>query len=218
MLFRSKPWPAKLALSGFLAVWLVLLAGGMAQLWSYENAAGAPAQAPSQWPVSSHVIRTAGLPALVILMHPHCPCSRATVDELSKLMTHCQGKLSATVVMIQPTGTPTGWERTDLWSSAAAIPGVTLMSDPGGAETRRFGALTSGQALLYSADGQLLFSGGITESRGHSGDNQGRSLIEALVLHELKQPIARIPTTPVYGCPLCGPDENQKNGSTSCPK
>jgi hypothetical protein len=158
------------------------------------------------------------LPALVILMHPHCPCSRATVDELSKLMTHCQGKLTATVVMIQPTGTPAGWERTDLWSSAAAIPGVTLMSDPDGVETHRFGALTSGQALLYSPDGQLLFSGGITESRGHSGDNDGRSLIESLVLHEMAQPDAQVPTTPVYGCPLCDRNENQNNGSTSCPR
>jgi hypothetical protein len=215
---RSKSCPARAALSAFLALWLLLLAGGMARLWKYESAAGAPAQAPNQWPAETRINRTAGLPTLIILMHPHCPCSRATVDELSKLLTHCQGKLTATVVMIQPTGTPDGWDRTDLWSSAAAIPGVTLLSDPGGVETRRFGAATSGQALLYSADGQLLFSGGITESRGHSGDNEGRSLIEALVLHEMDYPLAQVPTTPVFGCPLCSPNKNHHDGSPSCPR
>lgn len=218
MKFQSKRRQKWVFLSAFLGLWILLLVGGMAKLWNYEGTAGAAAQAPTQWPTQTHVSRAPGLPSLVVLMHPHCPCSAATVDELSKLMTHCQGKLTATVVMIQPDGTPDGWERTDLWRSAAAIPGVTLMSDPGGVETQRFGALTSGQALLYSPDGQLLFSGGITESRGHSGDNEGRSMIEALVLHELDHPLAQIPTTPVFGCPLCGPNEHKNNGSMTCPK
>src|SRR5436190_6315 len=80
-----------------------------------------------------------------------------------------------------------------------AIPGVTVRADVDGEAARRFGAATSGQALLYTADGRLLFSGGITESRGHEGDNAGRSAIAALVLGAEPTKLA---TSPVYGCPL----------------
>jgi hypothetical protein len=117
-------------------------------------------------------------------------------------MAECNGKLLATVLMIRPVGTPEGWERTDLWNSAAAIPGVSVTSDIAGRDCRFFGAQTSGQALLYAPDGKLLFNGGITESRGHSGDNAGRSAIAALVLGSMTAPDKKPVTTPVYGCPL----------------
>jgi hypothetical protein len=45
-----------------------------------------------------------------------------------------------------------------------------------------------------------MFAGGITESRGHSGDNAGRSAITAMVLGETLPKAAG--HTPVYGCPL----------------
>ena len=49
-----------------------------------------------------------------------------------------------------------------------------------------------------------LFAGGITASRGHSGDNAGRSVLVAL-LHGAGPrpggPVARH-TSPVFGCPL----------------
>jgi hypothetical protein len=144
---------------------------------------------------------------LVLFAHPHCPCSRATIGELAKLMTDCRGKLTATVLMLRPAGVQDGWERTDLWDSAAAIPGVSVVSDAGGTESRRFGAVTSGQVLLFAPDGRLLFSGGITESRGHRGDNAGRSAVAALVLGtgRAAQPVF----APVYGCPLF-------NNTSSC--
>jgi hypothetical protein len=140
------------------------------------------------------------MPTLVVLVHPHCPCTAATISELADLMSECHGKLAATVLMIRPAGMPEGWERTDLWERAAAINGVSVASDAGGAMCRRFGAATSGQALLYAADGRLLFSGGITESRGHRGANAGRSTIASLVAGSADD--ARSTLTPVYGCPL----------------
>jgi hypothetical protein len=93
---------------------------------------------------------------------------------------------------------PSGWERTDLWTRAAAIPGVHALSDARGAEAARFGAIASGQTMLYSASGELLFRGGITVSRGHSGDNAGRSAIVAL-LHQ-ESPVQT--ATPVFGCSI----------------
>jgi hypothetical protein len=52
--------------------------------------------------------------------------------------------------------------------------------------------------VLYGPQGDLLFQGGITMSRGHEGDNPGRSALESLVRHKLFNQVR----TSVYGCSL----------------
>lgn len=201
----------------FLAAWAVAVAVGVVKLWAYEGIAGAAARPPLALMADAPVPRDSKLPELILLIHPHCPCSRATIGELAKLMTVCNGKLHATVMMVRPAGVASGWEKTDLWSSAAAIPGVDVIADEDGRQSNRFGAATSGQTLLYAASGRLIFSGGITESRGHSGDNAGESAIISFVLDGGSSQSAAVVTTPVYGCPLL--DESltyQKEGCTVC--
>jgi hypothetical protein len=56
---------------------------------------------------------------------------------------------------------------------------VRVVADTDGADARRFGAIASGQTMLYGSDGRLQFTGGITGSRGHEGDNAGVDAIEA---------------------------------------
>jgi hypothetical protein len=115
-------------------------------------------------------------------------------------MAQAQGRVTAYVLFLKPAGTSDNWEKTDLWQSAARIPGVNVVVDDGGVEARRFHAVTSGQTALYDDEGRLLFSGGITASRGHSGDNAGRSAIVSL-LHAGE---AERTETFVFGCPLYG--------------
>jgi hypothetical protein len=88
-----------------------------------------------------------------------------------------------------------------LWRSAAAQPGVTVLADEGGQEAQQFGVVASGHALLYDEQGRLTFSGGITASRGHEGDNVGAdSLLAALGSSSLE---SSVPTRfPVFGCAL----------------
>jgi len=181
-----------------IAGWLLAVVVGLRAILVYENTPGENASFSSSWPAGSEIQRTPGVPTLVTLVHPHCPCSRASVGELALLMARAQGLVNANVVFVKPKGFPEEWEKTDLWSSAAMIPGVTLRVDDEGIEARRFGSQTSGQVMLYSADGQLLFSGGITASRGHSGDNDGREAIMSL----LTNGSAKQRETPVFGCPL----------------
>ena len=76
------------------------------------------------------------------------------------------------------------------------------MMDGDGREARLFQAVTSGQTILYDSHGRLLFSGGITASRGHSGDNAGRSAIVSLVNAEVPDRTETL----VFGCPLFTPD------------
>jgi hypothetical protein len=122
--------------------------------------------------------------------------------------------VSAFVLFFKPADFPEKWEKTDLWDSAARIPGVTVLSDPGGAEASRFNALTSGSSMLYDAEGRLLFSGGITASRGHSGDNDGRRAIVSLVTDEG----AAQAEAPVFGCSLVENDNTCSKGEKLCGK
>ena len=113
-------------------------------------------------------------------------------------MAHARGQVIANVLFVKPQGFSEGWEKTDLWQSAASIPGVTVMTDENGIEASRFRSKTSGQVMLYDVNGKLAFSGGITNSRGHSGDNEGRSAILSL----LTTGTVTNREAPVFGCPL----------------
>lgn len=192
-----KAWEALLG-----SAWLLLVAFGLTFLWNYANAPGVAAAAPPTWPAGSALSAPEGK-TLLAFVHPRCPCSRATLRELDRLMTEAKDLLSARVLFYAPSEEPSTWVETDLWEHAARIPGVRVLRDVDGAETRRFGAATSGQVLLYDAGGALLFSGGITAARGHSGDNFGRSSLLEIVLGG----DAERAETPVYGCPILNADE-----------
>ncbi|HYH83994.1 MAG TPA: hypothetical protein VEX60_00840 [Pyrinomonadaceae bacterium] len=171
---------------------------GTAFLWNYESRPGLAAAASDSWPTDSRIQRAADRATLVMLAHPRCPCTRASIGELSRLMTQARGRLTAYVIFVKPPNFSDGWEQTDLLTSAAAIPGVTIVRDDGGVEASRFHAATSGQTILYDSEGKLLFSGGITSARGHAGDNAGRTAIVSL----LTTGGAEQGETPVFGCPL----------------
>jgi hypothetical protein len=181
-------------------------------LWNYENSVGAAGYPPVHWPANTRVELASDGATLVMVAHPHCPCSRASIGELALIMTQCQGRVSAYVLFVRPEGFPNQWARTDLWDSAARIPGVTALNDEGGVEAARFKAVTSGTTMLYDARGKLLFSGGITGSRGHSGDNDGRSAIVAMLANEQTDR----PTTPVFGCSFLDPDKSRGEGEKLC--
>ena len=179
-------------------VWLCLAAVGLAVLWQYDNAPGEPAHAPGSWPSHSHLTRAADAPTLVMLAHPQCSCSRASLGELEELLARTAVHPKTYVVFLKPATVGDGWEETDLWRTAKRLRDVSVVRDDDGVEARAFGAATSGQTLLYDQNGRLEFSGGITGSRAHQGDNDGRQSLIAL-LNGARN--ARTGTN-VYGCPL----------------
>jgi hypothetical protein len=182
--------------------WLLVICFGLWILWDYENSPGKAAAPPHQWPADSKIQPARNHPTLIILAHPHCPCTRATIGELASIMAHSQGRLTAYVLFVKPAGFSDEWEKSDLWHSASAIPGVTVVIDDEGAEANRFHVATSSQALLYDGGGRLLFSGGVTASRGHYGDNAGQSAIVSLV----NSGTADRAESFVFGCPLFDPN------------
>ena len=184
------------------AFWMAVVAYGQRALLNYDFAAAPSANAPKQWPAESPLPRSSGLPTIVMVAHPHCPCTRATIEELAIIMTRLHNRATADVVFVHPRGLSDSWEKTDLWESAARIPGVTVLDDLDAKEATRFGVLASGQTMLFAPDGKLLFSGGIVPFRGHAGDNPGRAAIISLV----STGSGKVQQTSVYGCSLDDPE------------
>ncbi|OAI41638.1 hypothetical protein AYO40_02795 [Planctomycetaceae bacterium SCGC AG-212-D15] len=178
------------------------MGAGFYALLEYGSTPGEAGRPVSDWPAKSQVARDPSRANLVLAIHPHCPCSRATIDALAEVMARCQGLATAHVLFYRPADFPEGWERTDLWYSAAAIPGVATILDIDGLEASCFGAETSGQVMLYSARGELLFGGGITVSRGHQGSSPSLESLLACLTHGNSD---RTPW-PVFGCPLKNPE------------
>jgi hypothetical protein len=181
-----------------VALWLAATGAGLAGMAAYANRPGALAVARADWPAESHLVKDAARPTLVMVAHPQCDCTRASLAELAELLAEAPGAARAYVLFVVPRGADASWNTTGLWERARAIPGVIAIRDEDGVEGRRFGALTSGQTFLYGTDGRLRFSGGTTPARGHEGDSVG---VSAMV-DVLTQGRARTAQAPVFGCAL----------------
>jgi hypothetical protein len=188
------------ALRWFGVVWLAACLGGMAWLIDHGVRPGHAAAAEQLWPAGSAVQRHAGRATLVVLVHPYCPCSVATLIELGEIIAKTGNGADVTVLFSAPEDLALDFSGAPALARARALPGVTVLLDPGAHEADRFGAFTSGQTLLFAASGQLLFQGGITPSRGHLGDSAGKRALVALIAHGH----AEQPSSPVYGCALRG--------------
>lgn len=179
-------------------LWLLVVAGGIAAVSNYQNRHGSAGSTPEHWPAITTIRLHLDRDTLVMFAHPECPCTRASVEELNRLLAQGRGRIAAYVLFFKPGQLPADWTETGLKQSAAAIPGVNVQDDPDGVLARKFGAETSGYVVLYDPQGRLLFRGGITAGRGHAGDNAGETAIAALAAGQptdLRQ-------TPVYGCSL----------------
>lgn len=163
----------------------------------YELTPGDSAQAPIQWTDHTSALLSKESSTLIMFVHPQCPCTRSSLTQLSELMRKCGSKLKPYVLLLSPSKVPQGWNRLALMNEIQAIPGITVLPDPDGAEARRFSVVTSGQTLIYGRDGRLIFSGGLTAARGETGSyplNIVHSLIESN-----RTGITKLP---VFGCPL----------------
>ena len=184
----------------FAVLWLLAAGVGFALILNYQSTGGRAGITPEHWPSGTQITLDSKHDTLVMFAHPQCPCTRASMEELNRLLAQCRGQVAAHVLFFKPKNFSKDWMQTDLWRSAMAIPGVMVHEDSDGAQARLFGAETSGYVLLYDTHGQLQFEGGITGSRGHAGDNAGESAVASLLAGQ----VVGLQQTPVYGCSLLG--------------
>jgi len=92
------------------------------------------------------------------------------------------------VLFLHGADAPDSWRSSASVDVARGIPGLKLRVDETGAETKRYGAYTSGQVLVFDANGGLGFAGGITPGRGHEGDSAGAEAALAVLRGEASGP------------------------------
>src|SRR5262245_41953379 len=113
----SRTIPLVLVVAG----WLATTVTGFAIWELYESTPGLSGDVPH------HADRHAGSAAtweLVVYLHPHCPCSRATLSELTEIARTAGPAVVVRVVFVRPAGEEEGWERGELWDTATSSPGV----------------------------------------------------------------------------------------------
>jgi len=196
-------------LVGVMSIWALTVIACFSGMARYALTPGAAMAAPSQWPADLPFSPAPHGFTFVLTLHPQCPCSRATVNNLAGLIASHPAKAACYVLMVRPAGEPDQWEHTSLWDSAAAIPGTTVLTDVAGKWSARLGALTSGETFVFDPAGRLLFSGGITESRGHEGYSTGLAALQAIL--DGGQPQQQ--HTPVFGCALGVAQPTTQEGS-----
>lgn len=180
-----------------LLLWSGLIAGGYAWLLRYSFAPGRTSVAPRTIPVDLALPPRLRRPQLLLALHPRCPCSRATISELAKVLSRTRDACEVTLLMYKPAGAPDSWIQGALWDECRRM-NCQVRPDPNGRLAASLGSLTSGGVVLYDGDGRLRYQGGITGSQGHEGDNAGaQSVVQ--ILHGDR---ASHKSMPVFGCPL----------------
>ena len=150
-------------------------------MFVYESRPAQRSAVAEIWPERSGLERNAGGFSLVMAVHPKCPCTRASVAELNKLMLGFGGRVRAVALVTKPFELPDLWSESDVTARLREIPNVEVVRDHGGAKSDAFGVGSSGQTLLYDAAGELVFDGGITAFRGHEGPSVGSEMLKQLV-------------------------------------
>lgn len=172
--------------------WLAAITGGLWAWERYDTTAGTDRPTATTAPVARW--------QLTVVVHPHCPCARATMTELAEVCREV-AELVVRVVFVRPPGSADGWEHGRLWDAAVRLDGVELQLDDG-SEARQLGAETSGLAVLAAPDGRIVFRGGLTRARGREGDSAGRRAVLDWVRGSTGPAAA-----PVFGCPLFASDD-----------
>lgn len=184
--------------------WLGSVLGGFAALAWYKAQPGPAGAIHKKWPDSVTITPDAFKYTLLVFTHPKCECSDATLEELRNVLEENPDHLNVRVFFYHPQGTSADWSKGALWEKAKKIAGAEVYDDEGGIMARFFGAKTSGQTYLYNTRGDLMFAGGITQNRGHIGDNKGRRAIANVV----KSGTPSSDFTNAFGCGLFSEKEN----------
>jgi hypothetical protein len=181
------------------ATWLVAVLCGFVVVGNHAARAGDSADPGFDWPESSNLVRSKLHPTIVMVVHPHCPCTRASVAALERLLARSRRQADVTAFIFNPSKPAADWtDDSDTVARLRAMKTVRTVVDVDGRLARLFDAKTSGQVLIYGAGGKLRFAGGITSGRGHEGDCESSDA--ALRTLEAAPPVAV--RTEVFGCPI----------------
>ena len=187
-------------------IWAATVAAMYQSIGRFETTPGREAAALASWPVKSRITPARGRWTLVMLMHPHCGCTRASIEELERIIEMSGASMQTNVLVYRPAEFQSGWEKTDVLEAA-----MRSSREPGSLSTLMVRRLVSSAASLparpifMTPEGKLRFSGGITSLRGHAGINRGSMDIVDIVHAKATQS-----AHPVFGCAIVTTTESEQ--------
>lgn len=176
----------------------------MLLIWT-ERQPGQAATPPATLPQEIVSSRTPGRSTVIVAIHPQCPCTRATIANLESAWKDAAPGCDLVALVYTPDGRPAEWSNTDSVKRATSLQGARRIDDPNGQTSAALGIATSGQVLVYDADGRLRFAGGITPSRGHEGACASLETFRAAIAGT---PHGQPQAATVFGCSLCNENSN----------
>lgn len=166
-------------------------------LGRYEFTPGEKAGAVTHWPSETGLPFNPKKLNIVIAAHPHCPCSKVSLDEFALALGTAPDAADVHLVFYRPAGTAAAWAESDLTAGAAKLPMARIHYDPDGRIASILGARTSFDIFVFNTAGDVIFRGGITKGRGVRGESEGRAALEKIL-----QGKKAASEHAVYGCPL----------------
>ena len=140
---------------------------------------------------------------LVIAVHSNCPDSWATTSAAMRICHRVPGEVKLTVLFL---GKEDDISRNPAFAGLAKMKSQ-ILSDLNGEAARRIGLTNFGQALLFSPNGNLLYSGSITPSANRSG-NPGEEVVIELINGSTVSSSGAAP----YGCSLDASTHTHEHG------
>jgi hypothetical protein len=218
---------------GAALLWAGLVTYGFGLWNAYELR---PGEIPDPTVVSVSSRSPTGSWRVMMFVHPHCPCSQASVQELRRVLQELarvapEESVQASILIVRPPEAPTGWEHGEILREVQRWNEVSVTVDQGGETARQWAVATSGHVIVLDPQGRVRFRGGITSGRGRQGNSLGSQRIVQMIReasHGAKIDDARVSgiegkeapsesgdpvfTTPVYGCPLWTPGGEMNGG------
>ncbi len=185
------------------SIWFLLLLAAFYLITDYSLKSESKNPDIQKWPKESTLSMSQNKYTLITAIHPKCACSFATINELNRLLVTLHSDLSLLFLIYTPTGEEE-WKESPLVKKLQALPSSQLVIDLDGKEAAKFELSVSGECQLFSPEGSLLFSGGITASRAHEGDALGQTMIKTAIVKATTE----VNTTPAFGCPIKNEEVN----------
>lgn len=177
--------------------------GGLAMLADYSHRPNPSiGDVHRKWPPPGLQLSEADN-VVAIFYHPRCPCTRATIRNLERLVPRFASTARIIAFAFQPHDEDLSWLESETTQRLRAIPNSQIVPDVDGKFALQYGATTSGHVLLFDASGRLRFNGGITPSRGHEGSCKGTDSL----LHLVNGKHEQLVECPSFGCSITSPTE-----------
>ena len=122
----------------------------------YENGPGLAASAGPLWPENTALVRATDRPTLVLLAHPQCTCTRASLDRARRSCSRARRHAAEDLRPLpEARGFADGWEQTDLWRRGRGPARRHRRARRRRREGRAVRRRDVGPDLLYDARGAL---------------------------------------------------------------